>query len=588
MGLALLANLTAYDMGYIPGGQLVRAHRRHAGRDARARAPRRAFLQLVRHALGEAAAAGLRLGGGQRQSRGPPADAARPACWRCRTTRSSACGGSRAWPTRCARSAMRSAAPRRRRSLRLQQELETAYDSRPATVESFRRWLDRLAKGTTDVAAHLAPALAARDDAAAAGDAAFWTDAMQRQLDAMREELAGPRAVERSPARAGGTGRVPPHARHPDAARSGRARARLAPRHRQPSGTGGRVGAGAARGSTSSPRRLRKPAAPPPRAHRGDRAPGAALRRAVPHGIWPAVRRVAAPAGHRLQRRRAPARRELLRPARIGGAVRSFVAIAQGPLPQENWFALGRLLTGAGGQRVLVSWSGSMFEYLMPQLVMPTYDGTLLDQTCRAAVQRQIAYGRQRGVPWGISECGYNAFDAALNYQYRAFGVPGIGLKRGLAEDLVVAPYASALALMIAPDEACQNLQRLAAEGPRRPVRAVRGDRLHAVAPAARAGERGRALVHGAPPGHDPARGGAGAARTARCRGASRRTRGSRRRCCCCRNASPRSPRSSRIPRELSERRDVAAGPEAPVRILVSAEHAGAGSCSCCPTAAIT
>src|SRR5436309_6603802 len=106
-----------------------------------------------------------------------------------------------------------------------------------------------------------------------------------------------------------------------------------------------------------------------------------------------------------------------------------------------------------------------MFEYLMPLLVMPTYDNTLLDQTCRAAVRRQIAYGRQRGVPWGISESGYNTVDAQMNYQYRAFGVPGLGLKRGLAEDLVIAPYASVLALMVAPEAACANLERLAAEG---------------------------------------------------------------------------------------------------------------------------
>ena len=100
-----------------------------------------------------------------------------------------------------------------------------------------------------------------------------------------------------------------------------------------------------------------------------------------------------------------------------------------------------------------------MFEYLMPLLVMPTYENTLLDQTYKAAVDRQIEYGRQRGVPWGISESGYNAVDAQLNYQYRAFGVPGLGLKRGLAEDLVIAPYASALALMVAPEEACVNLR---------------------------------------------------------------------------------------------------------------------------------
>jgi len=106
-----------------------------------------------------------------------------------------------------------------------------------------------------------------------------------------------------------------------------------------------------------------------------------------------------------------------------------------------------------------------MFEYLMPLLVMPTYDDTLLDRSCRAAVQRHIAYGWRRAVPWGISESGYNARDKELNYQYRAFGVPGLGLKRGLAGDLVVAPYASALALMLSPQAACRNLERMAADG---------------------------------------------------------------------------------------------------------------------------
>jgi cellobiose phosphorylase len=106
-----------------------------------------------------------------------------------------------------------------------------------------------------------------------------------------------------------------------------------------------------------------------------------------------------------------------------------------------------------------------MFEYLMPQLVMPTFNYTLLDQTTKAAVARQIEYGQQRYVPWGMSESGYNTVDAHLNYQYRAFGVPGLGLKRGLVEDLVVAPYASALALMVAPEPACLNLQRLSAVG---------------------------------------------------------------------------------------------------------------------------
>lgn len=143
----------------------------------------------------------------------------------------------------------------------------------------------------------------------------------------------------------------------------------------------------------------------------------------------------------------------------------SYVLIAQGQVSQEHWFALGRMLTSTGGATTLLSWSGSMFEYLMPLLVMPTYEATLLDQTCRAAVRRQIAYGKQRGVPWGISESGYNTIDAHLNYQYRAFGVPGLGLKRGLAEDLVIAPYASVLALMVAPEAACANVERLVAEG---------------------------------------------------------------------------------------------------------------------------
>jgi cellobiose phosphorylase len=143
----------------------------------------------------------------------------------------------------------------------------------------------------------------------------------------------------------------------------------------------------------------------------------------------------------------------------------SYVAIAQGKLPQEHWFNLGRLLTTTGGRPALLSWSGSMFEYLMPLLVMPDYEGTLLHATYAAVVERQRAYGRQHDVPWGVSESGYNKTDIHLNYQYRAFGVPGLGFKRGLADDLVVTPYASVMGLMIDPDAACANLRRLAAEG---------------------------------------------------------------------------------------------------------------------------
>ena len=143
----------------------------------------------------------------------------------------------------------------------------------------------------------------------------------------------------------------------------------------------------------------------------------------------------------------------------------SYVVIAQGQVSQDHWFSLGRLLVALGGDPVLASWSGSMFEYLMPLLVMPNYEHTLLGQTCTGAVRQQIHYGRLRGVPWGVSESGYNRTDVHLNYQYRAFGVPGLGLKRGLAEDLVIAPYATAMALMVAPREACDNLEQLAAEG---------------------------------------------------------------------------------------------------------------------------
>jgi len=136
----------------------------------------------------------------------------------------------------------------------------------------------------------------------------------------------------------------------------------------------------------------------------------------------------------------------------------SFVAIALGQVEQNHWFRLGRSLTSTGSTPTLISWSGSMFEYLMPMLVMPSYENTLLDYSCKSAVARQIEYGKQIHVPWGISESGYNLRDASANYQYRAFGVPGLGFKRGLAQDIVIAPYATVMALMVAPEEACKNL----------------------------------------------------------------------------------------------------------------------------------
>jgi cyclic beta-1,2-glucan synthetase len=145
--------------------------------------------------------------------------------------------------------------------------------------------------------------------------------------------------------------------------------------------------------------------------------------------------------------------------------VASFVAIAKGDVPQHHWFHLGRLVTNVDGRATLMSWGGTMFEYLMPQLLMRSFPGTLLDQSCRASVRRQIEYGRQRGVPWGVSESAYAFTDRDGNYQYRAFGVPGLGLKRGLENDLVIAPYATALASVITPSLAAENFALLAQLG---------------------------------------------------------------------------------------------------------------------------
>lgn len=142
-----------------------------------------------------------------------------------------------------------------------------------------------------------------------------------------------------------------------------------------------------------------------------------------------------------------------------------YIAIAQGKIPQDSWFSLGRQLTSPGNEPVLISWSGSMFEYLMPLLVMPVYPNTLLDTMHKGAVRHHIDYGRKRGLPWGISESCFNMVHANLDYQYKAFGVPGLGLKRGLGDDYVVAPYATFLALMVAPEEAYENLKQLSQLG---------------------------------------------------------------------------------------------------------------------------
>ncbi len=143
----------------------------------------------------------------------------------------------------------------------------------------------------------------------------------------------------------------------------------------------------------------------------------------------------------------------------------SLFAIAKGDVPTRHWFRLGRAATPIGKGAALISWSGSMFEYLMPSLVMRAPAGSLLEQTNQLVVERQQAYGRSLNIPWGISESAYSARDIEFTYQYSNFGVPGLGLKRGLSENTVIAPYATGLAAMVDPHGALQNYEKLAEMG---------------------------------------------------------------------------------------------------------------------------
>lgn len=143
----------------------------------------------------------------------------------------------------------------------------------------------------------------------------------------------------------------------------------------------------------------------------------------------------------------------------------SYIAIARGEVPPKHWSRLGRALTVVDRYKGLVSWSGTMFEYLMPLLIMRNYHNTLLDETYSFAIKSQKKYGKQRSMPWGASESSFNSLDVNLDYQYKAIGVPWLGLKRGLVEDAVTAPYATFLALLVKPGEAYRNLEYLKAEG---------------------------------------------------------------------------------------------------------------------------
>jgi cyclic beta-1,2-glucan synthetase len=139
----------------------------------------------------------------------------------------------------------------------------------------------------------------------------------------------------------------------------------------------------------------------------------------------------------------------------------SYIAIARGEVDVQHWFKLGRTLTRIDRYKGMISWSGTMFEYLMPLLIMRSIKNTLLDETYSFVLRSQKKYAKQRNVPWGTSESAFYSFDIRLDYQYKAFGVPWLGLKRGLAEDMVVAPYSTMLALLVDPHAAVRNLKRL-------------------------------------------------------------------------------------------------------------------------------
>ncbi len=463
MGLALLANMTAYDFGFIPAGQLLlrtentmrtmNAMERHEGHfynwyDTRSLKPLPPLYvstvdsgNLAGHLMtlrpGLAALADDRIVNAR---------------WfeglsdTLRTLVDAVDGPA---PTPIAR---------------LQRDVETTCGSPPTTIEAARDRLDRIGAGVAEVAAQFA-GIAGPDSAGASAsvsETSFWADALVRQCRTMRDELAFLAPWSALPAAPSGFGDLPGIGAIPTLRELAvldvqllpaveRRRAHASPADRAWLDELARVSIQACLRAIQRMTEIER------LARQCDE-----LARMDYDFLYDRARHLMAIGYNVGEDRRDPSYYDLLASeARFC----SFVAIAQGQLPQENWFALGRLLTTAGGRSVLMSWSGSMFEYLMPLLVMPVYDNTLLDQSCRVTVARQIAYGKQRGVPWGISECGYNSVDASLNYQYRAFGVPGLGLKRGLAEDLVIAPYASALALMVAPEEACLNLQRLAAEG---------------------------------------------------------------------------------------------------------------------------
>ena len=209
----------------------------------------------------------------------------------------------------------------------------------------------------------------------------------------------------------------------------------------------------------------------------GHRRPGLRLRHG--DGLPLPVRRRAEAVRHRLPERTHSLDGSYYDLLASEARLASFMAVAKNDVPVDHWFRLGRTLTYAAGEPALVSWSGSMFEYLMPLLVMRSFPFTVLSQTYEGALARQIAYGKERDVPWGVSESAYNVRDRHQTYQYRPFGVPDLALKRGLGRELVVAPYASVLAAMVDPERVARQPARAGDEGRAGPLRLPRRDRLH-------------------------------------------------------------------------------------------------------------
>jgi len=454
MGLALLANLSAYDFGYIPTGQLIERTakafhtmetlERHQGHfynwyDTESLKPL-APLYISSVDSGNLAGHLLTLRPGLLALPDHKILGARCFDGLCDTlgVLMDAEGG---------------AAPARFASL--QEDLAYALDLRPMTLTAARRYLERLAASAAEVAGSL--------DADPESQATWWAQAFARQCQGALDDLTFLAPWTSLPATQDRLGDFLGIDQIPTLRELARLETEWLPAIKA------RLGRDATAKENEYLNELQRRITEA--SHRAKGRIAAIERLALQAGelarveydfLFDKARRLLAIGYNVDERRRDASYYDLLASeARLC----SFVAIAQGKLPQESWFALGRLLTTTGGEPVLLSWSGSMFEYLMPLLVMPTYEDTLLDRTCQAAVQGQIEYGRGRGLPWGMSESGYNTIDVHHNYQYRAFGVPGLGLKRGLADDWVIAPYASALALTVAPQEACLNLQRLAAEG---------------------------------------------------------------------------------------------------------------------------